>query len=168
MIYVCNLEEMPRHSAALKPSHLVSVVGRDYQPSTPPGLDSHRHLRMACDDIFDPLPGYVLPEAEHVEALIEFARTWNRAAPMLIHCQAGVSRSMAAALTVNVLHTSQDEKSVAMRLRTVAPHARPNPRIIKLADHLLDRSGRLVAAVQSMGYAQPIVTGNLVELALDN
>lgn len=167
MIYVCNLEDMARHAAAIRPSHLVSVITSEYQPPTPSGISAERHLRIACDDIVEPLPGHVLPDAEHVAQLVEFARGWDRAAPMLVHCHAGVSRSMAAALTASILHARGDEAAVASRLRSVAPHAHPNRRMVALADEILGRAGRLIAAVEAMGPAEPLAAGTLVELRID-
>ena len=37
------------------------------------------------------------PGAQHIDGLLDFGRDWNAEAPMLIHCWAGISRSMAAA-----------------------------------------------------------------------
>jgi len=167
MIYVCNLEDMPRHAAVVKPSHLVSVITSEYQPPTPPGIPAERHLRIVCDDIAEPVPGHVLPQAEHVAELVEFARGWERTAPMLVHCHAGVSRSMAAALTASILHTRADEASIAKHLRSVAPHAHPNRRMVALADEILGREGRLIAAVAAMGPAEPLAAATLVELRVD-
>ena len=40
--------------------------------------------------------GFTHPERVHVEAMLAFFEAWDRQAPMLIHCYAGVSRSTAA------------------------------------------------------------------------
>ncbi len=169
MIYVCCLEEMPRYVSSLRPSHLVSVIAAQDMPRTPVSIPAERHLRLSCDDIIEPIPGFSPPDHAHVEELIDFARGWDRAAPMLIHCLAGVSRSTAAALTVCAVHAEGREADLARRLRAAAPHAHPNRRIIALADELLGRQGRLVAAVESMGMPDFMVpaTGPLIELTLD-
>lgn len=169
MIYVCCLAEMPRYVSALRPSHLVSVIATEDMPRTPASIPAERHLRLGCDDIIEPIPGYAPPEHAHVEELIAFARGWDRAAPMLIHCLAGVSRSTAAALTVGAVHADGREAEMARRLREMAPYANPNRRIIELADELLAREGRLVAAVQAMGMPDFMVpaTGPLIELTFD-
>jgi predicted protein tyrosine phosphatase len=166
-IYVCCLDEMPLHVTTLRPSHLVSVVAPNDMPPTPAQIGPERHLRLACDDIIEPTPGYVSPDIEHVEQLIRFARRWDRSAPMLIHCLAGVSRSTAAALTVCAVHTEGQEAEMARRLRAAAPHAHPNRRIVALADALLRRQGRLVAAVETMGMPAPVMAGPLIELTFD-
>jgi predicted protein tyrosine phosphatase len=80
---------------------------------------------------------------------------------------AGISRSTAAALIALALTAPGREELVARQLRRAAPHASPNRRIIALADRLLARDGRLIAARESMGAAEPLVAGPLVALPLD-
>lgn len=169
MIYVCSLDEMPCHVRALRPSHLISVIGAEKMPRTPAPIAPGRHLRLACDDIVAPLEGFVQPETEHVAELIAFARTWERSAPILIHCQAGVSRSTAAALTVGAVCCEGREAEMARRLRAIAPHANPNRRMVALADALLGCRGRLIQAVEAMGMPGYLVPAGapLIELALD-
>lgn len=165
MIYVCSLAEMPEHAASLRPVRLVSLVQAEVQPPTPPGLAAARHLRLEIDDICDPAPGYVLPEAHHVETLIAFLRERALEEPVLLHCVAGVSRSTAAALVALVLDRDGEEVPMARLLRGAAPHARPNLRIVALADRLLGRDGRLIAACEAMGPAEPFLGDRLITLA---
>ena len=56
------------------------------------------------------------------------------------------------------------EMEAARSLRRAAPHAQPNRRIVTLADRILGREGRLVAARQAMGPATPAYEGPLVTL----
>ena len=167
IIYICGLADMPRHVATVRPSHLVSIVGPDDLPSTPPEVESDCHLRLGCDDIIEPLPGYILPEAEHVRELIAFARSWNREKPLLVHCLAGVSRSTAAALIVCAVHREGREAETGQRLRAVAPHAHPNRRMVSLADDLLGCKGKLKAAVERMGPSDFTYLPKLVKFAVD-
>ena len=53
---------------------------------------------LAVDDIAMPMEGYTAPGEEHVQRLIDFVGKWDRAAPMVVHCYAGISRSTAGAL----------------------------------------------------------------------
>lgn len=163
-LFVCSLVEMPLHVRALRPSHLVSIVRADEQPPTPAGVAPRRHLRIAVDDICEPADGYVCPRAEHVERLIGFVAGWMGDAPLLLHCVAGISRSMAAAMIVLGLDGVRPEDDIARYLRDAAPHAQPNRRMIELADAVLGRGGRLVAARAAMGPAQPTLGGPLVKL----
>ena len=161
-VYVCSLAELSAHAEALQPSHLVSLVPPHEQPPTPASVLLSRHLRLEIDDIEDPLPGHVLPEIEHIEGLIEFIQDWDIRGPMLLHCAAGISRSIAAALVAICIKSRSSEGNVASALRRAAPHAQPNRRVVALADRLLGRRGRLVAAVDAMGPAKAVTRGPLV------
>jgi predicted protein tyrosine phosphatase len=167
MIYVCNLMEMPEHAEALRVSHLVSLVAPDELPATPMCIRSERHHRIGVHDISEPLDGHILPAENHVEGLIDFVRAWQpEEAPLLIHCVAGISRSMAAALITLVIKAPGREVEAAQHLRAAAPHAYPNRRMIAVADELLGCEGRLVQAREAMGPADLAPFGPLVALPL--
>jgi predicted protein tyrosine phosphatase len=164
MIYVCNLREMPRHAAALRPSHIVSLVDEGYQPPTPAGFPAACHHRVQVHDISDPVDGMVCAAEADVTRLIEFLTQWPGQAPLLVHCYAGISRSMAAALVALVVGAPGREVEAARAMRRAAPHAQPNRRIIALADAILGREGRLIAARDGMGPARLLTEGPLVRL----
>ena len=167
MIYVCNLIEMAAHAEALGVSHLVSLVSPDEQPPTPVVVAAERHHRVGIHDISEPLDGHVLPEPEHVAGLIDFVRSWSPdEAPILIHCVAGISRSMAAALITLVLKAPGRELEAARHVRKAAPHAYPNRRMVAVADDLLGCDGRLIAAREAMGPADLLPLAPLVRLSL--
>jgi predicted protein tyrosine phosphatase len=167
MIYVCNLIEMPDHAEALGVSHLVSLVSPNEQPLTPTGITADRHHRVGIHDISEPLDGHVLPQPEHIQALVDFVGAWSPdEAPILIHCVAGISRSMAAALITLVLKAPGREREAARHVRHAAPHAYPNRRMIAVADDLLGCDGRLVDAREAMGPADLLPLAPLVRLSL--
>ena len=130
------------------------------------GLPSKIIRALSERDIVEPFPSAITTEREHVESIIEFASGWDREAPMLVHCWAGVSRSTAAALTVATVHNPGKEKDLTQRLRDAAPHANPNMRIVRLADDLLGCGGRLVEGVNAMGLGDFVERGPLVELEI--
>jgi predicted protein tyrosine phosphatase len=163
MIHICGIDAMPAHAAALRPSHLVSLVEAEAQPPTP-RVAAVRHLRVEIHDISEPVDDYVVPAEHHVRSLIEFVGGWSGRQPLLVHCIAGISRSTAAALVTLAMQSDETEEEAARRLRAAAPHAQPNRRIIALADALLGRGGRLVRAREAMGPAIPVLCGPLVSL----
>ena len=165
MIYVCSLHEMPSHARLLRPRYLVSLVQPEFQPPTPDEVSVEHHLRIAVDDVSQQAWGAVVPEEEHVQNLVTFLDQRNRDEGVLIHCYAGISRSTAAALIALALDMDGREMEAAQVLRRAAPHARPNERIVALADGLLGRQGRLVAARLAMGEATPAYEAPLVAVA---
>jgi predicted protein tyrosine phosphatase len=166
IIFVSGLNNLSMTAETVRAAHLVSLVPDYEQPLTPPSILPNRHLRLELDDIDAPVDGLVLPQPGHVADLIEFIRSWKVERPMLIHCAAGVSRSMAAAFVSLCLRSGAEEMSVARYLRNAAPHARPNRRIVALADEILDRRGSFLAALDSMGAPQSLPTAPFVRLPL--
>jgi predicted protein tyrosine phosphatase len=87
-----------------------------------------------------------------VAKLIAFARGWDRSAPLVIHCYAGISRSTAGAfVTACALNPARTERAIAQALRHRSATAAPNRRIVSIADDLLGRNGRMVDAISSIG-----------------
>jgi predicted protein tyrosine phosphatase len=151
-LIVCGLSEVERLIAERRPSHMVTLLDPASMIETPAGLAAQRHLRVGVNDIAEPMEGLVLPGERVVTDLIAFARDWDEAAPMLIHCWAGISRSTAAAFTIACERSAPGkEAAIARALREAAPHAYPNRRIVALADDLLGRRGRMVDAVEAIG-----------------
>jgi predicted protein tyrosine phosphatase len=167
-IYVCPKSQVPEVVARIRPSHLVTLLDPADEMPTPGDLPGHRHLRLGMHDISIARPEFTAPDEQHVRELITFAREWDRAQPMLVHCWAGISRSTASAFTIAcMLGAPGIEREIALRLRRVAPHAQPNQRIVALADALLSRDGRMLEAVDAMGPAQVAFEGQLFSLSLE-
>ncbi len=143
---------------------MISLLQPEWQPATPSGLAPEHHLRLEINDITSPEPDQILPERAHVERLIAFLED-ARGQSLLIHCYAGISRSPAAALVSMALDAPGREETAADALRVAAPYAQPNRLLIELADDLLGRAGRLVAALEAMGPASTAQPENgLLEL----
>ena len=94
----------------------------------------------------------MLPNTGHVAKLIDFVRSWDKQAPILIHCYAGLSRSTAAAfISLCALNPRSPEDAIARALRQSSDTATPNRLFVALADKVLRREGRMIAALDSMG-----------------
>ena len=88
--------------------------------------------------------------------ILDFVGGWDRDAPILIHCWAGISRSTATAyITACVHNPDADEHAIAQALRDASPTATPNRRFIALADAALGRNGRMKAAIEAIGRGFP-------------
>jgi len=167
MLYVCPWHEVDVHVEDLEATHVVSLLGVEGEPMRPAGIADDRHLHLELDDIAGPIGGYITPDADHVDELLDFARAWDRAGPMIVHCYAGISRSTAAALAIVCLYNPGQEEAAARQLRERTPFAQPNRRILAIADDRLALEGRLVRAVEGLGPRRREATmGRLVELSV--
>ncbi|MXN53887.1 protein tyrosine phosphatase [Shinella sp. AETb1-6] len=132
---------------------MLSLIAPQQNFHRPAVIAGDRHLILGVNDIaFAGTGRLVAPGEEHVDAIIGFARAWDRQAPLLVHCQMGVSRSPAAALIAALaVAPDQDDHDLAQRLRRASVQATPNARLIEIGDRMLGRGGRLVAAVKAIG-----------------
>jgi predicted protein tyrosine phosphatase len=74
----------------------VSLIG-DETVVRPSGVPPENHLCLYLHDISAPLEGHIMPAVRHVARLLNFVRDWDRVAPLVVHCYAGISRSTACA-----------------------------------------------------------------------
>ncbi len=129
----------PRRCAEI--TYLLSIG--DVQDDLPLGYDNvDRKLRLLVADVVTEFGA-----TEHdIQQIIELAadlRSVN--GRILIHCEAGVSRSTAAALIMYACWLGPGKEREAMtRVLAQRPIAMPNRRMVELADTLLEREGRLV------------------------
>src|SRR3954470_4420849 len=152
MIHVCSLARLHDTVRETGARHVVTLIKDISLVHRPASITPENHLLLDMDDITDPIDGYVAPHAEHVGDLLRFVRAWDRGAPMVVHCYAGISRSTAGAfVTACALNPRRDELSIARALRAASPTAMPNVRIVSLADRMLGRNGRMIAAIGSIG-----------------
>ena len=152
MIHVCSLARLHATVEATGARHIVTFIRESTLVQRPRAVALDNHLLLAVDDISIPLEGHTIPATEHVQALIRFVQGWDRAAPLVIHCFAGISRSTAGAfVTVCALNPRRDEVEIAKALRAASPTATPNARIVEIGDQLLGRSGRMQAAIEAIG-----------------
>ena len=152
MIHVCPLSLLHKTVDSTGARHVVSLLGDEAAIERPPAVIEENHLWLRLHDISSPADGYIMPQEAHVADLLAFVRRWDRRAPLVVHCYAGISRSTASAFaSVCALNPDRDEESIALALRRASPTATPNMRIVSLADRLLGRGGRMVEAIESIG-----------------
>ena len=168
MIHVCSLADLHPTVAATGASHILTVMANVAQVQRPDSVLEANHLRVQMDDITEQMQGFTAPSESHVEQVLGFVRTWDRKAPMVIHCYAGISRSTASAFTaICALNPGRDEGSIARQLRALSPSAYPNRLIVTLADKALKRNGRMVRALDDIGPGSMTVEGRPFRLHLD-
>jgi predicted protein tyrosine phosphatase len=145
---------------------LVTLIEAGLPVARPAAIAPDRHLFVGVSDIIEQTDGYVLAHPAHIDEFLSFVRRWDRREPIVMHCYAGVSRSTAAAfIAACALRPERPEQVFARRLRHASPTATPNARLVALADQLLGRDGRMVAAIAAIGRGAECFEG--VPFALD-
>jgi predicted protein tyrosine phosphatase len=152
-LHVCSLARLAAVAVETGAGSLLTLLSPGgVSARRPPGIAPERHLVIGISDIVAAREGFTHPEAAHVDAMLAFFRAWDRRAPLLIHCYAGVSRSTAAAfIGVCALSPSRGEAAIAAALRAASRTATPNARLVALADEKLGRAGRMSAAIAAIG-----------------
>jgi predicted protein tyrosine phosphatase len=152
-LHVCSLARLAATAETVGARSLMTLLSpTGVVAPRPQAVRPEHHLVVGVSDIVAPQDGFTQPEAAHVAQMLAFFRSWDREHPMLIHCYAGVSRSTAAAfIGVCALAPGRHEAEIATALRRASPTATPNARLVGLADAALNRSGRMIAAIQAIG-----------------
>lgn len=162
MIHVCSLAALPETVRLTGASHVLTVMAQVDQVRCPQSVRPENHLKVSMDDITEPMDGYVAPSEAHVAQVLRFVRSWDRRAPLVIHCYAGVSRSTASAFAAAcALSPHRDEIQIARQIRAASPIASPNRLIVSLADTALGRKGRMIAALEAIGPASMMMVEGL-------
>jgi predicted protein tyrosine phosphatase len=166
MIHVCSLARLEETVEDTGARHVVSLLGDEARLQRPASVAPENHLWLRIHDISSPLDGYIVPGEQHVAELLDFVREWDRKAPLVVHCYMGISRSTASAFaTVCALNPKRDEASIARALRRASQTATPNARIVSLADRILGRDGRMIAAIETIG--RGVLTAEAAPFRLD-
>jgi predicted protein tyrosine phosphatase len=168
MLHVCSLAALPETVKATGASHIMSVMAKVDQVQRPASVLEINHLRVQVDDITEHMDGFVAPCETHIEQILNFVRSWDRSAPMVVHCFAGISRSTASAFAAAcMLNPHRDEIAIARQIRAASPIAQPNRLIVSLADRALSRDGRMLRALDEMGPGSMMVEGRPFRVDLE-
>ena len=126
-------------------SYLVSI-GESEEPPPAGYRNVRRKLRLLFADVEVEESG---PTEEDINRIIRLAESLKSiGGKVLIQCGAGISRSAAAALIMYACWLGPGREREAMeKVLTQRSIARPNRRMVMLADKILGRGGRLIDAL---------------------
>lgn len=168
MIHVCPLSRL--HETVLNTGalHIVTLLRDPDRMQRPRHIPAGNHLVLSMDDIVEAMNGYTPPSEEHIKKLVAFLDVWDRKKPLVMHCLAGISRSTAGAFVAAcALNPERSEAAIATAMREASPTARPNAMLVKHADTVLGRNGRMVEAIKAMSEASPAMEADPFQLTLD-
>jgi predicted protein tyrosine phosphatase len=168
MIHVCSLARLHDTVEETGARHIVTLINDETLVVRPECVSAENHLFLGMHDILAEMDGFRAPAKAHVQELIDFVQRWDRSAPLVVHCYAGISRSTAAAFLIAcALNPQRDERAIAQALREASATAIPNTRLVSLADEVLGRQGRMVAAIESIGRGAESAEGTPFRLDIE-
>ena len=168
MIYVCPMTKVDETVTSAGARRLVTLLNGGTPFERPVSIVPTNHLFLSMNDIVEDHPEMVAPARDHVETLLDFVRGWDRATPLVINCFAGISRSTASAyITAAALNPQRDEGELAWTLRRLSPSATPNARLVRHADAILGRNGRMISAIEAIGRGADAFEGAPFALPVD-
>lgn len=163
MLIVSPLDQAQSSYAEHAPVRVISLLSEDEDMPQFAGLDADNHLKLYVER--DMCSASISTAAKTRAAeIIQFVSKWDKSGNILIHCNYGVSRSMAAAFIVLcIMRGPGKETAIADEIRKLAPHADPCPLIVDYADELMGRDGEMIDAVENLPppistLAAPILT----------
>lgn len=109
-IAVCSKEEALYFTSDV-PWACISIATEE--GAWPPVDEKHRVglLRLAFPDLAMPVEGCDLFDEEHAHRILDFVQdVWRRIELLMVHCEAGVSRSPAVAAAVARIHFGEDRE----------------------------------------------------------
>lgn len=157
-ISVCARDEVPA-IAGRGITHLLSIDKPD-EPTPTPEVYDGVHWHVQFDDIVSQAEAEefdaTLPEIEDIRQVLDYAdcclqSSHTQPVHLLVHCQAGISRSTAAAYAmVSQMLGEGREQDALEHLFDIRPEASPNKLVVKHADAILNRNGKLLEALESL------------------
>jgi predicted protein tyrosine phosphatase len=156
-IFVCNRLEVWHFAPNNGVTHILSLLDHGVKPPLPHDFNHSNWKLVHFEDVFAPLYDRA-PKIEHVRDCLDWASKLPEDAVLLVHCEAGISRSTAMAMAILTQKMGKENFKEAMEIIVKKrPIACPNPLIATYADDIFDLGGKYLAA------SEEIVSPNLVE-----
>lgn len=148
-VTICGLAELCRHGAA-GVTHVLTILDPGWpDPADFQAYGPHQRTVWRFHDVIGEQDGMVPPQPSDVDAILNFGSMVHDhpIEHLLVHCHMGISRSTAAATILLAQHNAGRERDAFDHLWRIRPRSWPNSRMIGYADAMLDRRGRLMAAM---------------------
>ncbi|QDG53591.1 hypothetical protein FIV42_23455 [Persicimonas caeni] len=154
-----SLPEANMEVIRLGPNTAVVSIGSPDGP-LPYGFeeDNPLHLRLEFHDVLNPDPGAYddtdaeirPPKREDVELIRRHAESLRQAGVVYCHCNAGISRSTAVAYILRCIWRGPGcEEECLQAVFDDRPEAEPNELLVRYADEMLRRGGRMLTALSA-------------------
>lgn len=137
--------------------YVVSIWSPGFRHELPEFPQADKYIcRVDFDDItyqhgFRTLSGEMMipPDSEYVASVLQFVKKIPEQKNVLFHCQAGISRSAAAAfLALCSRHPDENPKRMIVKVWRQRRACYPNELMVEYGDRLLHRNGELIKSLK--------------------
>lgn len=137
-VAICARKDVTNHTDA---THILSLLDPGVEIDDVSFFEGKERLRIDMEDIdsFDDHP--TAPTIDQVRQIIDWSRTIPDDASLLVHCEAGISRSTAAMMVILTDQYNGDFEKANRKVRSIRYGACPNLRICFFGDVLLKANG---------------------------
>jgi predicted protein tyrosine phosphatase len=145
-IYVCSLAEKSYYENILKPKYLISALSEEEFVNCNYSITFEETNWLKLD--FWDIPRESIgiwhgPKKDDMYKVIEFTKNiFDEKETLLIHCQAGISRS--TAIAYGILCGKYEPVIALHKLITIRPIARPNIKIVEYFDEIYGMGGLMI------------------------
>lgn len=138
-IHLCNRWAVPATAAEIGATHLISILCPGQEIERPASIAPENHLRLSFHDIKRVMHGYAAPTIDHADQIIGLVRSLPAQAVLLVHCEAGMSRSPAAIIIAMAARNADFEtlREDILAFFAAHPWIDPNQRLIRAGDRAL-------------------------------
>ena len=149
-VYVSSRSQVSKITSKVDATHVLSLLDPGKRPWLHPKTPLANWKLFIFEDVIDPQYDRA-PTFDHVQDILDWAKALPDDCVLLVHCEAGVSRSTAAALAILVqYHGVENIDKCVDLLFGVRPESAPNPLIAKYADQILNCNGKLIEAANKL------------------
>ena len=142
---ICGIFEAGRWAENGWPTHIISMV----DPGVQIQFTCTNHLVLHLHDVESQLmESWVLPNKQHLDALLDFSRDLRPGDRLLVHCHQGLSRSTSAAIGIMLQH-GMDAEAAYRYVEAARDILLPNGLITKMLDERFGLGGQLTDLVMS-------------------
>jgi predicted protein tyrosine phosphatase len=151
-LYVCARNNVAEITSNYNVTHVLSLLDHGKKPflhPLKPVVWKMVHFEDTFIKNYDRSPTY-----EQVADCLEWSSKLPENSVLLVHCEAGVSRSTAMALAILVQKNGVDKLDECVQyLKKIRPQACPNPLVSEYADAFLNCGGKLESAANKLSDA---------------
>jgi predicted protein tyrosine phosphatase len=163
---ICGVKELPDQEGKAW-THVISIWNKDFVYDVPcrkriEALAPESQMHFSFFDDTDNPDHPNAPRLQDMKRILTFTADLTAKAKVLVHCKAGISRSVATAYAILCQHSAPGmEMENLLHVQTLRDLVMPNKLVIELADKVLKRKGEMMLHLprdtQPAAFLRPMV-----------